>query len=334
MRLDDWRPTSFGRVRKATPWEAARWPAPETPAPRGPSSRDLLLAWDRERLPLAEQAQRLGLNKGALSARRRRLIQAGAIAPWQPGAGNHWTAADVDRLRLLIEQGHGYTTIARRLKRTRTAVKLKCKRLGLGVTTSEAALSCRDVAAILGLRCSKVVTRWLDMGLLKATNAGEAQRPLWRIQWEALTDFLERRDYWMAWTPARIPDPALREWATEIRAGGRWLTPGQVARRFHVERTTPDQWRQKGLVRCVRYGNWWYWEPDLVGFVIPSERPRPNDLHADGLPARILPLLPATVETLAEALQAKPKSVRQALNTLRTRGLAQRTQKRGGVWFR
>lgn len=67
-------------------------------------------------------------------------------------------------------------------------------------------------------------------------------RPLWRVSWDDLLTWLERRETWMAWDPARIPDLALREWAAELRSGpGRWLTHTQVARQFCVDRETPGQ---------------------------------------------------------------------------------------------
>jgi hypothetical protein len=294
-----------------------------------------LLAWDAQRMPLAEQAQRLGIKKGALSARRRRLMQRGAIQPWQRGSGEHWTPEQIHRLYVLVDSGASFDAIARRLKRTRTAVEVKCKRLGIGVTTSPAALSCREVARLLGKPCSKSVTRWITkLGWLKASNAGQPHRPLWRVQWEDLTAFMERREHWMAWDASTITDLALREWAQEIRVGGRWLTPGEVARRLHVVPATPQAWIEKGLLPAVKYGNWWIWSADLVGFRVPGDLPHSTEMHADGLPARILPLLPATGDDLARALGAKRRSVQQALRALCRRGLAHSTTKRGGLWMR
>lgn len=240
----------------------------------------------------------------------------------------NWSPKERDRLIQLIEGGHSYDVIARRLKRSRTAVIVKCKRLGIGVTTTPATLSACDVAAALGIKCSKTVTRWIAQYGLPARNGGSDIRPLWRVSWDDLLAWLERRDRWMAWHPSRIPDRALREWAEELRSGpGRWLTHMQVARQFHVDRNTPGQWITKGLIPATRYGNWWIWSEDLIGFVIPSDRPRSTDLHADRLPVRLLAVLtpdPQPTQQLAESVAGRERSVEGALRNLARRGLATR----------
>jgi hypothetical protein len=76
------------------------------------------------------------------------------------------------------------------------AVVLKAKRLGVRITTTNATLSARDAAGLLGKGCSKSVAAWIRHGWLKARNAGRAGRPLWRVQWEDLTAFLENPAYW------------------------------------------------------------------------------------------------------------------------------------------
>ncbi len=249
----------------------------------------------------------------------------------------NWTPRERDRLTQLIDAGHSYDVIARRLKRSRTAVTIKAKRLRLGITTSRATLSARDVADVLGVKCSKTVARWIDRYDLPARNAGTPHRPLWRVSWEDLLTWLERRDRWMAWQPSRIPDRALREWAEELRSGpGCWLTHTQVARQFCVDRETPGQWITKGLIPATRYGNWWVWSEDLIGFVIPSERPRSTDLHGDATPARVLAALaagPQTNRQLADRLGIPVRTVNQALLRLQERGLvAALGRPRSRIW--
>lgn len=263
-------------------------------------------------------------------ARRRRLYHSPLRRDWMP-----W---EVDHLIHLVEQGYSYDRIAKKLKRTRVAVVLKCRRLHLRITKTPATLSAHDAARALGARSGNTVVGWIARGWLPARNAGGAgHKALWRIQWEDLTAFMERRDYWMAWSPDRIPDLALREWAQELRAGQpRWLTPGEVARRYHVHTFTPHQWVTKGLLPAMRYGNLWFWEADLIGFVPPCEVPRIGRHRRKGsLRTTIPPLLQHGAQTAAQiaaALQARPHSVQQALRWLAQRGQVRRVGGDPGPW--
>ena len=186
---------------------------------------------------------------------------------WAP---RYWTRHEIDTLLTMIDQGRGYDAIARRLGRTREAVEIKAKRLGYRLLDERAALTCSAVQRMLGLRCPKTVARWITAYGLTARNAGTKRRPLWRIQHEDLMAWLEDRHHWMAYDPADVPRATFREHLTEIRQGqSRWLTPGDVAARYHVGSSTVQQWREKGWVPMTRYGNWWVWEADLEGFVPP-----------------------------------------------------------------
>jgi hypothetical protein len=279
-RIYDWRPAPFGRARKVSPLEARRWERSDarTQAPRTPQWRSLapvLAAMDEEGLTVAEQAARLGLKRTTLAGIRARLIRAGLLIPRGRGPGNAWSWDEELKLIDLVEQGYGYDALAKRMQRTRTAIVLKCKRLGVRVTTTLATLSARDVALLLGKGCAKSVVRWIHLGWLKGRNAGGAgHKALWRVQWDDLTAFMANHNTWMAWDAERVTDPALREWALELRqaAGGEWLTIGQVATRFCVDHAAVNQWVHKGFLPAVDYGNWWFWSADIEGWLPPCER--------------------------------------------------------------
>lgn len=190
-----------------------------------------------------------------------------------------WTPDEVDRLTTLIEQGVSYTSIARRLGRSRTGVIIKAKRQRTRLLRVPGLFTCREVARLLGLRCSKTVTRWIDRGWLRARNGGEHDRPLWRIAVVDLWDMPERPETWMAWHVDAITDPDLRDWAREMRQNKpQWLSIGEVARRYYVTTNTAQSWIKKGQIGGVRYGNWWIREDALDGWVIPGER----DYHRKG----------------------------------------------------
>lgn len=228
-------------------------------------------------------ARHLGLPCSSILGTYRRLQREGVIPRSRPPRGATWSKKDTEKLRDLIEQGFDYQTIARRLKRTRVAVVIKAKRMGTRITTTNATMSARDVAAALGVKCSKTVSKWIRRGWLKARNAGRPERPLWRITWEDLTAFMETPDYWIAWDPARIPDLALREWAQELREGSeRYLTHTEIARRYQVDRDTVGQWIDKGWLPALRYGNRRVPASAVEGFVPPCWGGAPVPVQARG----------------------------------------------------
>lgn len=187
-----------------------------------------------------------------------RQAQRDGLAPCRPSTrGPTWTRVETMRLLDMIEQGHSYDAIAQTLRRSRTAIAIKAKRLGTRITTTRATLSARDVAHLLGLGCAKTVVRWIRRRWLRARNAGQPSRPLWRVPWEALTTFLETPTYWPYWQPARMTDWALRDWAQELRQGReeRYLTQHEVAAHYCVVPETVGAWIDKGWLPVLRWGN-------------------------------------------------------------------------------
>jgi excisionase family DNA binding protein len=223
----------------------------------------------------ADIARQLGLRVSQIANTRRKLIASGQIATQPRQPWKSWSAKETDKLIQLIEQGMSYAMIAKKLKRTETSIRLQSKRIGVRITTTKATMSARDVAAQLGVKCSKTVSRWIRLGWLKASDAG-AKRPLWRVNWDDLTVFLENPAYWVAWQPSRIPDLALREWAEELRAHEeRLLTQSEIARQFKVGRDTVKQWISKGWLPSVRYGNHVVPASALDGWIVPIDRKVP-----------------------------------------------------------
>lgn len=240
------------------------------------AQQTLVEVWTAEGIGPAEQARRLELPVSRIAATRRKLMRAGLspCTPRQPW--KYWSAKETDKLIQLIEQGTSYPTIAKRLKRTETSIRLRCKRIGCLTTTTRATMSARAVADQLGISCSKVLSGWIRRGWLRGVNAGAHGRTLWRITWEDLTTFLENPAYWVAWRPDRIPEPALREWAQELRANEEpLLTQSQIAARFHVGRETVKQWIDKSWLPSVRYGNRRIPASALDGWVVPIDRKAP-----------------------------------------------------------
>ena len=189
-----------------------------------------------------------------------------------PGRRKAWTPDDDMTLDDLAAQGLSMPQIARRMGRSVNSVDVRSGGRLRGLRP----MSARQVAALLGLGGSKTVSRWIAEGWLRgrklAVGAGAARR--WGVSEDALLTFLEDTAHWHRWEADRITDPDIREWALELRAGVRFLTLAEVARRFTVETKTVGQWIDNGYLPAVDNGNRMVRESDLAGFVIPSERPR------------------------------------------------------------
>lgn len=231
----------------------------------------------------------LGLKPSQIENTRRKLIRAG-LAPRRPRPPHKaWSTKETDKLISLIEQGVHYATIAKRMKRTEVSIRLRCKRIGVLLTTTNATMSARDVAAHLGVRCSKTISNWIRRGWLKATNANDRGRTLWRITWEDLTTFLENAAYWVAWRPDRIPDLALREWAQELRANEEpLLGHAEIAARFGVGRDTIGNWLDKGWLPSTRYGNRRIPQSALDDWIVPIERAVPMNQEWPNVPPSVV----------------------------------------------
>ena len=190
-----------------------------------------------------------------------------------PRRRHNWTPAEQDALVIMLEQGMRIEEIAHRLGRSREAIDVRATR-----TVSRRALrplNPEQLAPRLGIDPHTVIW-WIDQGWLRARRSAVRGRRLY-IQEDDLLAFLEDRRYWHLWLPERIADAGWREWATEMRAGVRYLTTGEVARRLSVTNQTVWAWIRKGFLPAVRYGpNWLVLESDLAGFVLPCDRPRGN----------------------------------------------------------
>ena len=178
------------------------------------------------------------------------------------------------RIEELVEYGLDDVAIGQRFGCSATSIQMVRKRHKIA-PRRRALLTARAVAQLLGVPCSKTVTRWIEHGLLK-TRGGErvgTKRP-WYVSEDDLQRFLENRDSWVLWKPERIRDLAWREWALDMRQGTRMLTTGEVGQRLGFSDRAVASWIRKGLIPATRNGKWLIDEANLKGFVPPSDIPR------------------------------------------------------------
>lgn len=187
--------------------------------------------------------------------------------------GRPWTQEEVDLLDELLDAGRDDAWIARRLGRSPNAIKIRRQRMGLPSRRGRGSTA-RAVGALLGLACSKRVTWWIEQGWLRAYRGqriGRSRRE-WVIQEDALLEFLQNPAHWHLWDVEAITDAGLREWAREMRGEARYLTTGEVARRYFVSTNAVQSWISRGLLPAVRRANWLVPEQALADFVPPYNR--------------------------------------------------------------
>ncbi len=271
------RPATSVRPRSASEQRASAAPDPELggAAPFvdvSASERERLIAWSRGRVSAEEQARRLGYPLHVLEPIWRELQRAGLIPRRKATRGPDWSPKHRAMLRRLIQAGLSYDEIAEAMGRTPAAIRIACKRYTIRLLRAPGVYTAREIAALLGLPCSKTVAHWIAEGMLAAHNGGRADRPLWRIQRDDLMGFMAEPLYWMAWRVGRVVDPYLRAYAEQLRDGQPgWYTPGQVARHYGAGRNTPQQWIERGFIQSQRWGNHWIHQSVLDHWAPPGQ---------------------------------------------------------------
>ena len=105
-----------------------------------------------------------------------------------------WTEEDEEYLRIWLPKAH-IVTIARRLRRTETAVALKARRLDL--TKSDEGYTLRQLCVALGETNHHKIRAWVESGALKACRRLTRRQPqqggdMWLFTDEALRAFFRR----------------------------------------------------------------------------------------------------------------------------------------------
>lgn len=250
-----------------------------------PPTLDLKVQWNAEDdeqvaalsnrfVPVSEIAKRLGKTYKQVVTRRRKLRRDGRIKRLHRAKGMEWTLEDDFRLRALVDDGVSYGLIASRLRRTRNAVIIRLKRLGVSRRRDRLQMTAGEAAKTMGVGCAKTIVSWIERGWLNGHRITNRSGSTWRVDPLDLWSFVEVREAHMAWHPEQITDQELRAYAREIRSSApTWLTPGETAARLGVERRTVNTYIHRGLLVAVRYGNWFIPDVALDGFVLPCNAP-------------------------------------------------------------
>lgn len=199
---------------------------------------------------------------------------------------NNWTREDDMRLAEMLDDHTPYAAIAAALGRTVVAIRIRSKRRGLPALSKAGGMMINKAARLLGVPCAKTVSWWCNEGWLRTHDIGLRMRSGWIrvVEYDEMLAFLEDSRYWHLWQAERIADSGLREWASEMRAGVRFLTTGEIGKRLGLCCAAVNDRIHRGLLRAVKRGpNWLVREEDAI-YVDPRTtkgRPRPRPLTAE-----------------------------------------------------
>ena len=184
-----------------------------------------------------------------------------AAAKKAAGRKRDWTPAEDGYLNVAV----GFVPIAEiaaELGRSETAIRIRAKRRGLKWYVlnpgrqQDRGMTAHDVARLLGLRCSKRVTWWIEAGYLLADRHSVRVGPnrLWRIFPEDLEDFL-RRYRWL-YDPQRIRDRGWRTFVAGLPAE-RYVGVREAARLLPYTPGGINELIRRGDLEAYKHGpNW------------------------------------------------------------------------------
>ena len=240
-------------------------------------------------------AARLGRSVAAVGCRAGLLRAGTATRTYRAGngrrGGRNWTPAETARLRA----GVGLLSpkqLARELRRTTRAIRLRAKRLHLRWVSAASpqqpshGLPASAVARRLGVSCAKTIVWWITSGFLDgaqcAVHVGGGR--VWRILPEAIARFLAT--YRWLYDPDRIADPGWRAFVAALPPE-RYLTVGEAALRLCYEGGSVNQLIARGDLEAHKWGaNWRIPESALRRFVRPCDVSRQGGRTAPEVSAR------------------------------------------------
>lgn len=207
------------------------------------SAVDAFLVLSHSELSAVEQAAKLQARPATLRDWRRRLIARGLLDPATRARRRPVTIREREAVCRLWRDGWSHQQIAE----ARGCAKIRIERIirhaGLTAADRTPRIRMQEAADTLGIPYA-TFRGWVAMGALPDLRLPGQ----WAYSWtrDDLLAFLADRRYWMAWSPAQITDPALRQRAEDLRrqAGGNWLQLSEIADLLQVDYETLALWRK------------------------------------------------------------------------------------------
>ena len=246
------------------------------------------------RVPIERLAARLGRTAAAV-VNRAGLLRAGRAPRTYadasgPRGGRTWTAGETRYLHATV----GLLSpeeIARELRRTPVAVRLRAKRLGLHWvqplpgTPVRHGYPASEVARMLGVRDAKMVVGWITAGYLDGHRSGVrvGRHRVWRVYPEAIERFL--RTYRWLYDARRVTDPACRALVRALPPEG-YVGTAEAARLLCYQPASVVKLIARGDLAADKHGASWRIPMSAIArFRRPADLPHPGRRVPDDLRA-------------------------------------------------
>lgn len=150
--------------------------------------------------------------------------------------------------------------MAKELGRTINGVEIRRERkLGLyGVTKNEEWLTATTVSKLLGVKCTKSISRLIRLGILPG-RIGPADRLIYLVERKALVRWAVNSENWLYFKQHNVTDPHIKRLITaqKRRWGDEWWSVGQAAAYHGVGLNCINANIQRGKLKATQWGNWW-----------------------------------------------------------------------------
>jgi len=183
-----------------------------------------------------------------------------ARAPRPKAPPRRWSTWEEQFLR--DNMGHlPYAEIARALGRTENALKIRRTRKGMPPPTRTLLTATRVARTVFGKNPSTIAF-WIEKGRLPARRMALRDRCAYLMTRSDLLAFMRNPQNWPLYNPETMPEGPWQAIAARIRDDVRFLTTGEVARRYGTTAANVSKHIREGRLPAIRWANWHIREED------------------------------------------------------------------------
>ncbi|HUT74846.1 MAG TPA: hypothetical protein VM221_08430, partial [Armatimonadota bacterium] len=183
-----------------------------------------------------------------------------ARAPRPKAPPRRWSTWEEQFLR--DNMGHlPYAEIARALGRTENALKIRRIRKGMPPPTRTLLTATRVARTVFG-KDPSTIAFWIEKGRLPARRMALRDRCVYLMTRSDLLAFMRNPQNWPLYNPETMPEGPWQATAARIRGDVRFLTTGEVARKYGMTATNVAKYIRQGRLPATRWANWHVREED------------------------------------------------------------------------
>ena len=188
-----------------------------------------------------------------------------APAKYPDPSANEWSREEIDFLRKNIGL-MSMKEIGEHLGRTENAVKIKSVRHGFPTASRfPGYITTQKMARILRVD-SHTISTLRKRGLIETQIANTRYRQVRIVSVKYIYRWATRPRNWLYFKAVRIMDPHLKRLVLRAQSlwEDEWWTPRQVADHWGISIAMVNLETNKGRLKGVRWGNWWYLKSEAI----------------------------------------------------------------------